>query len=182
MAKNFRPPRRSRQPKIDLKLTYLDGVAEYLKAHERKTKVVLFKLGAYVRTTMRNSMKKKPFGGKPSSPNKPPKYLKTGAPNVRDGISFTVEAKRKTVVIGPDQFDRRRKSDRGAKQRRAGQTIPQILNEGGDVLIPRLVGTQLVHDVATIKPRPFVSPAHEKGMEKFLELLQTEKLRIKGRG
>lgn len=162
---------------IDLKI--LLEVEKYIAKYELVRKRVLFKLGGYVQKTMQRSMRYKKPGGKASSPNSPPKALKTN-PRLRKGIGFIVEERRGSVVIGPDTYDKRKRGG-GARPASSGMTVPRLLNEGGTIIVPQRVRdgdlkpTGVIR--AEIEPRPFVKPPREKGQERFLELLAKNQIR-----
>ena len=81
---------------------------------------VLFKLGAYLRTTMQRSMR---YSNKPSQPGKPPHaHKKTGA-HLRKRIRFNVDLAEGSVVCGPDL-----KPDSHVQ---ALKPLPELLNNGG---------------------------------------------------
>lgn len=182
--KNFRPPQ------IAIKTDVVAEIDRLTRKYDRNLRQVMFKLGAYVRRSMRNSMRYKQKSGKVSPPGSPPKALKEN-PLLRRGIGFTVARNSKNVVIGPDRFDKRKKTQ-GRTHREStvlrGKTVPQLLDEGGEVRM-RLLGEELwpannwnaelpgTDVVAVYKPRPFVAPARVKGEERFLELLADNLLR-----
>ena len=131
------------------------------KAIVRKGKRVLFKLGGYIRKTMRSSMAYKPLGEK-SRPGRPPfAHKQTGAP-LRKGIRFQVNLNDKSVIIGPDV--------RPDSKVLSLKPLPQLLNEGG-------VAHDLKGQTVTIKPRPFLERAYLLGTKEFLRLVEQEKLR-----
>lgn len=134
---------------------YNDRVDKAIKGKGRR---VLYKVGAYVRTTMRNLMR---YGNASSRPGQPPaSHKKTGA-GLRNLIEFDVDTNAETVSIGPVL-----KSD---SKLISNKPLPQLLNEGGTVSFK---GRSV-----TIAPRPFIEPANEVGFEKFLQLVEQEKLR-----
>jgi hypothetical protein len=102
--------------------------AQLLARIEKKQIRILFKQGAYVRTAMARSMRYVGKDGKPSAPGRPPKAhrdTKKG-PLLRKLISFSVDQKNKSVIIGPQGVG----SD--------SPPIPKVLNEGGRPAAKRL--------------------------------------------
>ncbi len=83
-----------------------------------KNKKVLFKTGAYVRTTMQRSMR---YAGKKkqvSEPGQPPLAHKNHGALLRKLITFAVNFAEGSVIIGPKKFG-------------SGQSVPELLDKGG---------------------------------------------------
>lgn len=110
--------------RVDIRMT----PEELLLRIERKNKRVLYKQGAYTRTTMQRSMRYTSKDDKHSEPGRPPfaHKNKRKGPLLRKLIKFSVDEREMSVVTGPEA------------SRRATPTIPQTLDQGGRVP-PRLL-------------------------------------------
>lgn len=171
---------------MKIKVSFLSEVDKYIKKYNKTRKRVLYKLGGYVRSTMAKSMRYKKHDNDKSNEGEPPKALKRN-PRLRKGIGFVVEDKSSTVVIGPDRWDKRSRSNI-AKAGRSLKPLPQLLEEGGvvrmkvlgenDVWTLRNWNANLPGKIvdAVYKPRPFVQNSREKGEQRFLELLKENQI------
>jgi hypothetical protein len=127
---------------------------QFQKRVAAKRRRVLFKQGAYVRTTMQRSMR---YSNKASKPGQPPHaHRRTGA-HLRKGIRFVVDDE--SVICGPDL-----RSDSTSLK-----PLPQLLNEGG-------ITTGLGGERIAIEPRPFIDPVFTDGGRNFRQLIEKEPL------
>jgi hypothetical protein len=134
---------------------YADQLFKRVAAKNRR---VLFKLGAYLRTTMQRSMR---YSKRPSNPGEPPRaHRETGA-HLRKGIRFNVDLDAGSVICGPDL--------RPDSKVMSFKPLPQLLNEGG---VMEEIGGESVR----IEARPFLGPAFETGIQRFADLIEKEKL------
>jgi hypothetical protein len=94
---------------------------ELLRRMERKEKRILYKQGAYTRTSMQRSMRYTSNDEKHSEAGKPPMAHKNKrrGPLLRKLINFSVDLGEKSVVTGPEK-------DRGSN-------VPETLDKGGRV-------------------------------------------------
>lgn len=179
--------------------------AKLLRAHEARSKRVLYKQGAYIRKSMQRSMRYTNKADKKSAPGKPPLAHKDNprGPLLRKLITFRVDEGDKSVIIGPPK-------DKGSN-------VPEVLDKGGRVQPRKLsvkefeVGdygpirakgggrfhrvlletpdmtaraTRLVLQEnefrqsvgAYIKPRPFTAPVLTDGGENLRKLIEKERL------
>lgn len=96
---------------------------ELLRRLERKEKRILYKQGAYTKTSMARSMRYTSKDDKSSEPGKPPLAHKNKrkGPLLRKLVKFHVDENEKSVVTGPDAL------------RVQGQPVPQKLDKGGRI-------------------------------------------------
>jgi hypothetical protein len=134
---------------------YADRVQRRVAAKKRR---VLFKQGAYLRTTMQRSMRYRKAASKPGEP--PSAHRETGA-HLRQRIRFDVDLGAESVVCGPDL-----KPDSKVLSLKP---LPQLLNEGGVI---EGIGGEPVN----IASRPFVDSVFSDGGKKFRELIEKEQL------
>lgn len=132
-----------------------------MKRVEQKKRRVLFRLGAYIRQTMKRSIR---VSRKSSEPGQPPRVRKSNSP-LRQLITFHVDLAQETVTVGPMIFS-------GSKVK-SSKPLPELLNEGGTFRQVRRDGGSVL---AQVRPRPFTDAAFETGQTKFMELLQDEPL------
>jgi hypothetical protein len=111
-----------------------------INATDRATRSVLSRFGAFVRTRARTSMRKRKGVSAPGSPP----HAHVGL--IRKLLFFVYEPERKTVVIGPTLINTARKNP----------TVPELLEEGGEVVIERRDGTR---ERAKYRARPYMGPA-----------------------
>jgi hypothetical protein len=123
-----------------------------------KKKRVLFKQGAYLKTTISRSMR---YSDKPSKPGKPPHAHRKSGAHLRKGIRFNVDLATESVVCGPDL-----KADSKVL---SSKPLPQLLNEGG---VTEGIGGERVR----VGPRPFLQPIFTDGGDNFRRLIETERL------
>lgn len=140
-----------------------------LKRILNKKRRVLFKQGAYLKTTMQRSMR---YSNKRSEPGKPPTAHKPHA-LLRKLIEFNVDIDAGSVVCGPKKIT-------GGTGSKSTKPLPQLLDQGGDVTIETKfidIRTAFIENikgpsvVAHIAPRPFTAPVFTDGGEKFRKLL-----------
>lgn len=124
----------------------------------------LSKIGAFVRTRSRSSIRKRKSASNPGSP--PSSH--TGL--LKDLIFFGLErGSEPNVVIGPVLANR---SMRGAKPQ-AGMTGPQILEDGGDMEIDHHGKLRTVR----IEPRPYMKPAFDYVITQELDKIWKDSIR-----
>jgi len=110
----------------------------------RKTRRILSRFGAYVRTSARTSMRPDPKGGQQSSaPGKPPQSR--GKKLLRDLLFFSYDEKSKSTVVGPLRLGRT-----------ASEHVPRTLEKGGTIVRDGKPNRY--------KARPFMKPAFEKNV------------------
>jgi hypothetical protein len=111
-----------------------------LRRFERKEKRILYKQGAYTRTTMQRSMRYTSKDDKRSEPGKPPLAHKNKrrGPLLRKLITFRVDENVKTVTTGPTLI------------RSQGEPVPRKLDKGGRV--GRAVLTKTSFDIGDYGP------------------------------
>lgn len=150
---------------VRIKFTGGVDVPKLLERSDRRNKRVLFRAGAYARTVMRNSMRRRKGVSPPGTP-----------PNAHVGtlkrlISFAVDTTEQSVVAGPEIFS-------GKGTTRTNKTIPDLMDSGGAALIDTVSGKdrQVKKQPAVFVPRPFVDPALEKSADKLADLIATEPL------
>jgi len=121
----------------------------------------LSRAGAYVRRTMKTSIRKRK---RTSKPGEPPS---SHAGQLRDFIYFSFDPQSESVVIGPERLNAK-----------IGST-PEVLEYGGDNVVAtyrrsgykkgdnsRIVSKRTIH----VKARPFAQPALEKELPKLPEM------------
>jgi hypothetical protein len=123
-----------------------DAVMRAVKAAERK---VLSKMGAFIRTRARSSIRKRKAT---SAPGQPPSSHEGSLKRL---IFFAYDAQRNSVVIGPVQF----------KQ----GTAPKLLEFGGETTRRYKSGAMRR---MKYHARPFMAPAGKAEAPKFQELLK----------
>jgi hypothetical protein len=137
---------------IDLRIKslFFDAKA-VLAAVDRGVRAVLSKFGAFVRTSSRQSIRKRKAVSQPGSP--PSSHVGT----LRRLIFFGYDPQSKSVVIGPAPF--------------AGRTgraeAPPLLEYGGRARRKDRKGRTVT---ATYAPRPFMGPAFDQEQQKLPEL------------
>ena len=106
---------------IDLKIVMTPE--EFLRRHAARQKRILYKQGAYTKTTMQRSMRYTSKDDKHSEPGKPPLAHKNKrkGPLLRKLIKFRVDEAETSVVTGPELL------------KAEGQPVPQKLDKGGKV-------------------------------------------------
>jgi len=148
--------------KYDMKKMFFDrpGVLAAVEAKERR---VLIRVGSFVRTTARSSIRqrKRPIPGKkrrgratrPSSPGETPiSWEKHGIRR----IFFYYDQATQSVGIGPEQFDKR--------------DITGLLELGGTGTI--VDGRTGQSRRAQFQPRPFMAPALEKNQKEIMDAFE----------
>ena len=113
----------------------------------------LFKIGGYIRTTMRRLLR---YSARPSSPGDPPNSH-TGL--LRDNIFFVVDDTRLTV--GPALIATGENEDVIATPH-GGRTVPEVLEFGGLVEFYDVARGQV--EIAVVEPRPFIGPAFNNAL------------------
>lgn len=130
-----------------------------LQAKKRKTRKVLFGIGAYGRRVADSLIKKEgKAGGKAhiSKPGKPPKWHVR--PGLKDNFLFDVNQKEQKVVVGPRSF----KSSRIIPHAASGA---ELLEFGG-VFTVKKGGKRF-----RMRRRPFMQPTFKKMLPQFNKLL-----------
>lgn len=117
---------------------------------DRKTARALARFGGLVRKTAKGLIRTRKGASKPGMP--PSSH--TGL--LRKWIMFFFDASKQSVIIGPTKLQSQRRTKAGNPT--SGKTIPQVLEEGGDVLVAD--GKKFRR--ATVQPRPFMGPALAK--------------------
>ncbi len=99
---------------------------QLLKRHAARKKKLLFKTGAYTKTSMQRSMR---YAKKPSKPGEPPHAHKDSkkGPLLRKLINFSVDLEEESVIAGP------MKSGISAK------STPEVLDQSGRVPVANLL-------------------------------------------
>lgn len=148
--------------RFDMKRMFFDR-AGVLKKTAEKERRVLIKVGSFVRTTARSSIRqrKRPIPGKkrrgratrPSLPGETPiSWEKRGIRR----IFFYYDEANLSVGIGPEQFDRR--------------DITGLLELGGSGTVVN--GRTRQSYRAQFQPRPFMAPALEKNQQVIMETFE----------
>lgn len=118
-----------------------------MAAVDAATRRVLSKFGAFVRTTAKQSIKKRKRVSMPLGP--PSSHVGT----LKRGILFGYDRERKSVVVGPVPFS-------GTVDSRA---LPALEYGGRSTMRGRDGSTQSI----TVAPRPFMGPAMAKEQPKL---------------
>lgn len=121
-----------------------------MRAVSKSRRAALSKAGAFVRTTARNSMRRRKGSAAPGEP-----------PNVHKGtlrrlIFFGFDRASDSVVVGPVGF--------------RASTAPNVLEFGGKATLVRRRRGMVVRERATYESRPFMGPALEKERPKLPQL------------
>jgi len=124
-----------------------------LKAVDTGTIKVLSKFGAFVRRTMKSSIRKRKRYSNPGDP--PSSHVGL----LKDFIFFSFDPQNRSVVIGPEKLNAK-----------IGST-PEALEYGGSNVIATYRKRKVVskHTV-NIKARPYARPALEKELPKLPEM------------
>jgi len=144
---------------IGIKVTAFIDQRKTLAHIERKQTAVLFRLGGFVLSIMRRSIRKRRGSSKPGTPPH------SHAGQLRRLMRFAVDKQAGEVVTGPMLF-----GNKSNVIPASGATIPELLNYGGRASMLVQGGERVM---AEYKPRPYVEPAQEKGQERFSKLLET---------
>ena len=146
---------------LDTKGVHWDKI---IKATNRKKKKVLYGIGAYtMRTADRLIRKAGKSGGRAhiSKPHSPPKWHVK--PGLKGNFLFDVNERRGSVIIGPRKFKRAMRT-----------VIPhaasgaEMLEVGGHFTFRKAKGKARK---AFVKPRPYMAPAFNKAIPRFLSLV-----------
>lgn len=119
-----------------------------INAVDRATIRALSKMGSFVRTSARTSIKKRK---KSSAPGEPPKSH-TGL--LKKFIFFGYDSSRRSVVVGPVRLNRH-----------SGGAAPSVLEYGGTTNIAATKNMPAMR--VAIEPRPFMGPALAANQPKF---------------
>ena len=115
---------------------------------DKKTHGVLRRFGQYVRTTAKRSIRPVGKGGKPSTPDQPPKSRKGLLKNF---IFYAFDLTKRSVVIGPQKLAMKGKT-------------PNVLEYGGTVKSKSKKG----HITSSkVSARPYMGPAFEKSKKRL---------------
>lgn len=109
----------------------------------------LNRIGGFLRTVARRSMRKRPGA---SPPGKPP-HSHVGL--LRDGIFYGYDRGQDSVVVGPALL-----RTRGRDGVPVSGTVPQVLEQGGKVRRERRGGQE---EIVNVQARPLMGPALETG-------------------
>ena len=136
-----------------LKRNFFDS-EKVLRAVDSTMRRKLSKFGAFVRTRSRSSIRKRKAVSQPGTPP----TNRTGL--LKKFIFFSYDEQTKTVVIGPAAF-------------RENATAPELLEHGGRGITSRFVNrTGQIPREGIWRPRPFMRPAFETELPKFLTSLK----------
>ncbi len=113
-------------------------------ATDRASRKVLSRFGAFVRTTARNSIRRRK---KPAPPGQPPS---SHMGHLKRLIFFSYDPGKRNVVIGPTPL-------------RSVAEAPPLLEYGGATTLKRRGKSKR----AVYRPRPFMGPAFEKEKAKL---------------
>lgn len=137
---------------------------QVLARSERRNRRILFRVGGYARTVMRNSMKRRKG---PAPPGQPPH---AHAGQLKNLIRFAVDNAEGSVAAGPIPFS-------GSDKTKHRGTLPALINEGGAATIPdnrRRAKRRRVR--VTYKPRPFTDPALELAAARLAQEFRNQPL------
>lgn len=159
-----------------LKAGFFDRAA-VAKAVDKGRIKGLSRFGAFYRTAVRSSMRKRK---KPSKPGQPPSVHEG---SIKRLTFFSYDASSRSVVAGPAIFKGKARAVQSV-----GKTVPQVLDEGGKLVVQEVqlsgglwVGSRKTLEGkarptrtrgATIQPRPFKMPALRKVAPKFPEMFK----------
>lgn len=135
----------------EFKKTFFDPNA-VLDPAVRVMRQKLSRYGAFVRTRAKSSIKKRK---KPADPGKPPS---SHAGTLKRLIFFGFEPSTQTVVVGPAKFENRH-----------NYVVPEVLEKSGTVVV---VKPGKKPQAAHYRGNPFMQPAHEAELPKFMESLK----------
>ena len=128
-----------------------------VNAVDAATRKTLSKFGAFVRRTMRSSIRK---AKSPSKPGNPP-HSHTGL--LKQFTFFSFDPTSRSVVIGPERLNAVLTGN-----------VPEVLEYGGTArnrVVTRVNGKKSVTvRTSTIKARPFANPALAKELPKLPEM------------
>ncbi len=131
---------------VEVKRLFMDR-DRVIRATDRAQRRALSRIGGYVRTTAKRSIRKRK---KKSEPGKPPS---SHSGELRGGIWFSYEPREKTVVIGPVSF---------------GTGVPSVLEHGGTINVKTdRRGTPGRSETVRIKARPYMGPAERDARERI---------------
>ena len=142
--------------------------SDFIRRLDRKRQRVFFRLGGWCMKKMRNSMKnppKKESTRKRHRQQGVPPYKHSGL--LKERIYFGIQDD--TLIVGPEKMN----VARNTKPLNGLASIPQLLNEGGDVMQELSNG---VMQRRTYAPRPFTAPVQQAGERKYVEFLEREGL------
>lgn len=119
-----------------------------IRAAQDAAEVIGKRFGSYVQRSARQSIRRGPKSGKPSSPGKPPRS-KTGA--LKANIRWAYDPTSRSVVIGPTLL-----SDK------EGKDSPEAMEKGGSSRAVSYIGGKRVRRRQRVAARPFMLPALQK--------------------
>lgn len=133
---------------IDLKVKHLFfDRAAVIAAVDRGRRTAMNRIGGFLRTTAKRSIRKRKGT---SHPGKPP-HSHVGL--LRDHIYYSYDPARGTVVIGPALL-----TSRNPDAEPVDGTVPQVLEQGGKVRVTESKPKGRTR-IVTIRPRPYMAPA-----------------------
>jgi hypothetical protein len=158
------------------------------KSVEEATRKALSKAGAFVRQSAKTSLR---YRNKASKPGQPPSVHRGSTIKgrsvslLKEMIFFAYDARTRSVVIGPALLN-----SAASFTRRTGKSVPQILEEGGEIKIVEVfhrgrwkpasvVGSAKARSLpqrltgAKIEARPFMVPAMVKNINVFPGLFKS---------
>lgn len=143
------PTTHGRNAFCDVKRLFFDKPA-VMNAMDRATNRALSRLGAYVMSDAKRSLRKAGPKTRPSTPPAPPRS-RTGL--LKERIKFAYEREKRTVVIGPMKLPRTRYDDNLI-----------MLEYGGKRQMKGLGWGHRRSSIAVYKKRPFMQPAYDKNI------------------
>lgn len=131
---------------LKMTMKYVTHQGRFERRYEGAKKRALYRIGSYVRTTMKRRFRKKKNRKDVSAPGEFPKAFEKQP--FRTQTLFEVDHRRDAVYVGPRIFT-------GSGPKPPGKTVPEVVNEGGVTAVenPKTGVIKLV-DIA---PRPFVA-------------------------
>ena len=153
--------------------------SKVIKGMDRASARALSKFGAFVRTRARTSIR---YRKDAAAPGQPPSAHKSGmrtktnrktgvtkrqpSSPLRDNIYFYYDRETKSVIIGPTLTTGQ--SARGGRPQ--GKTVPETLEKGGRVVLPR--GRAGRTRTVTVREHPFMHPAEAAERPKLVGFFQ----------
>lgn len=132
---------------MKMKALFFDKPA-VLRAVSKAKRAALSKVGAFIRTTARHSLRRR----KGAAPPGQPPHSHVGL--LKRFLFFAYEPASDSVVIGPAKLNKPTEA-------------PRVLEHGGKTLVERRRRGKVVRQRVTIEPRPFMGPALEKERPKL---------------
>lgn len=138
-----------------VKHSFFDRAA-VLAAVSRGRLKAMIRIGGFIRTTAKRSIRKRKAVSKAGSP--PSSHVGL----LREQIYFSYDPASDSVVIGPALLTNSSRKSRPI----GGATVPSVLEEGGKVeILDRIGSGHEVKRTVEIGPRPYMGPALAIGQE-----------------